>query len=359
MLRDKKIILFLITIFFASICFAQHPNLKAIDSLKRLLPATHDGIQRIDCMNELAEEYWWPPRVLPDSISCWALPAYEEALKINYASGMAKSAMHLGVAENYRKNFLTAEKYLRQSLAMFENIHNERECGWCNLWLGQTLYGQNNFKDAMVCYLKSIPILEKFEDGEGEGKACAWMSFLNEATGNYDSSFYYCNKSLQIRKRMSDDVCIAGALKNMGHLYKNAGAYEDALDYYRQGMQYANTHNFNVRTTNWNDTHESIGVIYRLMNKPDSSFYYLNQALEIDPENQITKISFGETLLLKRQYDAALHIFLEPIEHFRKENDNWDLMRVLLDAGKAYEEKQNAKKAVSYTHLTLPTNREV
>ena len=348
MLPVRKIIIISLSILFSFVAYAQHPNRKKIDSLKILL-LSMEGTGRIDCLNALSEEYWWPPKVLPDSISCWAINANKESLKINYALGLATSAMHLGVAENYRKKFFTAEKSLRQALVMFENIHNERASGWCNLWLGQVLYGQNNFKDAIACYIKSVAVLHKLGDGEGEGKAYAWMSFLYEATGNYDSSFYCSTKALLIRQKMSDDVCIASSLINMGHLYKNAGAYEDALDYYKQGGQYANAHGFNVHTTNWNNIEESIGITYRLMNKPDSSLYYLNEALQIDPENQVTKISFGETLLLKKHYDAALTIFLEPIEHFRKENDKWDLMRVLLDAGKALEEKQNAKAALPYT----------
>jgi len=144
---------------------------------------------------------------------------------------------------------------------------------------------------------------------------------------------------------MGDDICIAGALVNMGHLYKNAGAYEDALGFYNQGGEYANTHGFKLHT-NWSNIQESIGIVYRLMNKADSSLYYLNKALQADPENRATKVSLGETLLLKKQYDEALNMFLPPLDHFRTENDQWDLMRVSLDAAKAFQGEQNAGAAL-------------
>ncbi len=326
---------------------AQHPNREKINRLEALLPTTQ-GMHRVDCLNALSEEYWWPPKVLPDSISCWAIPAHNEALRLGYTSGIATAIMHLGVAELYRKNFRTAENYLRQALPVFENRNNGREVGWCNLWLGQTLYGENNFKDAIACYIKSSPLLRKSGDGEGEGKVYAWMSFLYEAIGDYDSSFYYCNKSLQIREKMSDEVCIAGALVNMGHLYKAAGAFDDAIGYYKKGWQYASTHDFNVRTTNWNNMHEAIGTVYRLKDMLDSSVYYIHQAIQIDPENQLTYVSFGETLLAENKYDSALTIFLPPIEHYRKENDNWDLMRLLLDVAEAYEGKKKEATALQY-----------
>ena len=85
----------------------------------------------MNCLNALSGEYWWPPRVYPDSISIWAKPAYDEALKITYELGLATSNMHLGVAEIYRKNFLTAEKYLSLALQTLDSIHNELEFGWC------------------------------------------------------------------------------------------------------------------------------------------------------------------------------------------------------------------------------------
>ena len=68
--------------------------------------------------------------------------------------------------------------------------------------------------------------------------------------------------------------------------------------------------------------------------------------MQIDPANQMTKISFGETLLLKKQYDSALNFFLKPVEHFRKESDEWDLMRIFLDAAKTYNAKHDETEAL-------------
>ena len=354
---SRKILIVAISLALAFVAHAQHPSRKRIDSLKNLLPSTQ-GAAKVDCLNSLSEEYWWPPRVLPDSISCWAIPAHNEALKINYDYGLATSIMHLGVAEIFRKNFLTAEKYIRQALAMFENIHSEFGLGWCNLWLGQNLYSQNKFREAIACYEKSISALEKLDDWEGKGKAWAWMGFLYAAIGEYDTSFYYCSKSLLIRQKMSDDVCVAASLTNMGHLYQVAGAYEDALDYYQQGLQYANAHSIDRHTTTWNYLDEPMGLIYLLMNKVDSSIYYLQNAVQIDPENQMTRVSLGETFLSKQQFDSALKIFLVPIEHFRKENDRWDLMRVLMGAAKAYEGQQNESAALQYVNESFSIAQE-
>src|SRR5258705_13408708 len=118
MLQNRKFIILLVNILFASVSLAQHPNLKKIDSLKNLLPITH-GIQRIDCLNALGEEYWLTVKnYYADTLSGFANLAYKEAVAIHYTPGIATSIMLIGVAESYRKNLRTAEKYLRQALSM-------------------------------------------------------------------------------------------------------------------------------------------------------------------------------------------------------------------------------------------------
>jgi len=157
---------------------------------------------------------------------------------------------------------------------------------------------------------------------------------------------------LQIRQKMSDHSCVAYALTNMGHLYEVAGSNEDALGYYRQAFNYAATYGVDDYVANW-IYFEPVGNIYRLMNSPDSSYFYLQKAVQNDPNNQTKHISFAETLLKKNEYDSALQIFLKPIEDFRKENDKWDLMRVLFDIAKTYEAKKEDKKALPYAMESL------
>ena len=88
MLSMRKITVIIVSLVFTHFLFAQHPNRKKIYSLEKILPSTQ-GTNRIDCLNALSEEYWWPPRVYPDPISMRAKPAHDEALNINYSLGLA------------------------------------------------------------------------------------------------------------------------------------------------------------------------------------------------------------------------------------------------------------------------------
>src|SRR5579871_906684 len=356
MLLIKKIINGVISIFFVSLCSAQHPDLKSIDSLKKILPLSQ-GTKKIDCLNSLAEEYWWPASDNMDSVYLLANLALNEGKKINYSSGKATSIMLLGVVEIYKRNFIGGEKYLRQALDIYENINSVFGLGWANVWLGQALYFQSSFEESLKCYFKAMPFLDKMGDWEAKGKAWTWMAFIYATLGNYDSSFYYCSNSLLLRQKMSDHVCVTASLTNMGQLYRIAGSYEDALGYYRQSFNYANAHGVDLYTANWAYL-EPVGLIYRIMNSPDSSYYYLQKAIHLDSTNQMTRVSYAETLLAKKKPDSALSIFLEPVSQFRKGNDKWDLMRVANDIAKAYEKKNSIKKALDYANESFSIARQ-
>jgi len=353
----KGIVIFFAAILLSIVTLAQHPDFKRMDSLKKILPAKK-GIERIDCLNDIGEEYWWPVPAFDSILAGWAKLAYKESLDIHYAGGEAKSLMLLGVSKILRRDFLYAEKYLRKSLSIYETLQSDIGLGWCNLWLGTALYSQGKFDEALNLQKKSIIYLDKTDDWEGQGKAWAWIGMTFATLGNYDSSFYYCSKSLFIRQKMSDYACVFHSYMNMGYLYKSAGSYEDAKDYYSKGFDYAKMHHLNSAHFNWT-YFELIGTIYRLLNSSDSSYYFLNRSVREDPANLMTRISFGEILLTRNQYDSALSIFLTPVDTFRKGNDQWDLMRVLMGASKANLGKGNLKGALSYGREAYSIARQV
>jgi len=351
----KKVKFFLGSALLPVFALSQHPDFRMIDSLEKILPAVQ-GIKKVNCLNALGEQYWWPPKVNTDSIYYFAGLAMKESEKINDDEGKATATLLFGVAELYKRNFVTSGKYLSDALRVFEKNESSFGLGWGNVWLGQALYSQNRFEASLSCYYKSLLYLDEAGYFEAEGKAWTWMAYIYATLGNYDSSLFYCSKSLLLRQKMSDHVCVTASYANIGQLYKSVGAYDEALDYFRQGFNYANTHGVDIYTADW-IYFEPVGVIYRLMNFPDSSYFYLQKALKLDPDNETTRMSFGETLLMQNQVDSALRIFLEPVDQFRSGNDNWDLMRVAMDLAKVYERKKNIKTALRFANESLSLAR--
>ena len=341
----------------SALLFGQHPDRKKIDLLKKRLPGL-TGVQKVNCLNALAEEHWWVLHQYPDSVACWAIQARDEALAIHDDAGLAMAVMNLGVSEIYRRNFILAESTLKNALVLFERGPVDHGIAWCNLWITQTLFCENKFPEAFYYFAIAEPLMQKAGDWEGLGKAWAWVSFGYAALGDYDSSLIYSKKSLEIREKMNDQVCVAASLTNMGHLYRMVGDKEDALDFFRQGLVYANTHNINYKNEYWNYMQEAMAIVYRLLNQMDSSRFYLETALHIDPMNQMTKITLGETYLAEKKYDSALSLFLPPISQLKKMNSKWDLLRILNDAAKSFNGKNENRLAIQYARESLSISGE-
>ncbi|HET7003031.1 MAG TPA: histidine kinase [Puia sp.] len=297
----------------------------------------------MDYLNSLSEEYWWFPRPNPDSIYLYASQAYEESVKNNDSAGLTKSTLNLGVSEMYYRNFPAAELYFRQSILLSGMMREIKTAGWANLYLGWVLFLKNDYPGAEEAYNKATYYFDKSGGEEGKGRNCAYKSMLYAAMGEYGKGFEYCRSSLQTRRKMNDHVCILYSYNNFGNLYKAAGDYETALDYYRQSLSYAKEHKIV-----W-DENDMLGSVYSKLNNFDSSFYYLRQSSFDHPKDPIIKLSLSETYLGHKDYDSSLKISLELIQSFRKSDDRFHLMTALLNAGLAYLEKNNDAMALKYT----------
>ena len=135
-------------------------------------------------------------------------------------------------------------------------------------------------------------------------------------------------------------------------MYKAAGDYQTALDYYRQSLLYAKEHKIV-----W-DEDDMLGSVFLKLNNFDSSFYYLRQSSFDHPKDPTILLSLSETYLANADYDSALKMSLELIQSFRKSDDRFHLMTALLDAGKAYFEKNNDALALKYTSEGLRLARQ-
>ena len=349
-LRTRKTsffkVIYLFSLFqgllFYSPSIAQHPDWTRINKLKEELPF-RQGNGRLDCLNSLSEEYWWAPRPNPDSIYSYASRANIESIQNNYLPGLTRSILNLGVSEIYRRNYPAAESYLRQSIMMSGNIHDDNSMGWSYIYLGWVFFLKNEYVNADDSYKKATAYFQKKGEDEVRGKLCGYKSILYTAMGDYEKGFEYCRMSLQIRKKMNDHICIILSYNTLGNLYKAAGDFETALDCYHQCLQYAKEHNIY-----W-DENEQIGTIYCSLNKFDSSFYYLKQSLHSYPKDPIIWKSVSETYLAHKEYDSSLKISLILINAFKNSDDKFHLMSSLLNAGKAYAEMNKDITALKFT----------
>jgi tetratricopeptide (TPR) repeat protein len=337
----KTGIILLLGIALSVNSFAQHPDRKAIAALLTELPHKN-GNQKIDCLNSLSEEYWWAPRPNPDSIFFYANQAFQLSKNTPNGYGLAMAKLNLGISEYCRRNYPDAEKDILESIGMSEKDYNAKILGYGYLYLGFIHYLKNENTNAEKDYDKVTAYFNETGDEEGKGKLCAFQCVLYTAMGNYIKGFEYCQKSLVIRTKLNDNICVLASYNNFGNLFKAAGDYEGALDCYQKALQYAKTKNIA-----W-DQNEPLGSIYCRLNRYDSSFYYLFQSLKKTPHDPIVLQSLSETYLARKEYDSALMISTNLLESFNKSDDRVHLMTALLDVGRSYAGKNNFGAALKF-----------
>ena len=326
--------------------FAQHPNRHAIDSLLTELPHT-TGHLRIDCLNSLSEQYWWAPRPNADSIFFYANQSFELSKNASDGYGLAMAKLNLGISEYYRRNFPQAEKDILESIRMSEKNHRAKILGYGYLYLGSIHYLKNENTNAESDYYKAGAYFDETGDEEGKGKLCAFQCVLYTAMGNYIKGFEYCQKSLVIRTKLNDNICVLASYNNFGNLFKAAGDYEGALDCYEKSLQYARANNIA-----W-DQNEPLGSIYCRLNKYDSSYYYLFQSLKKTPNDPLVLQSLSETYLAEKEYDSSLKISAYLVKFFKSSGDLFHLMTALINMGKSYVGRNEFKAALKFTNEGL------
>jgi len=338
-----------------------------IDSLRTLATNLRDQA-RTDNLNLLSEAFAvasnlrWNQKA--DSVSHYASIAYKESIEIDYKKGIAQSLANRGKGELFRgialrKNkqddsvtVINAEKYLVEAIALANEIKNDEI-------LGRAYYDLAKIKDLNIkreYQKKAIYHFGKSGNDALEGEACTWLCVDYSQRGQYQEGIEYCQRSIELGKKAAKqaktneekeykDYLVQQSLVNMSTLYKVAGDLDQALVYLRQSRQFAIENN-----TGW-EMQSEFGELFTLTGKFDSAFILLKDFTKNNPSLHWGNMLLGETYLAVKDYDNALISLQQFIDSVRIKNPKHpDLIRALIDAGKANAGKQNYKKAFVYAN---------
>lgn len=353
-MKYKWVILLLLTPFLSL------SQSKQIDSLKKVLLFSKDTA-RIDCLNELSSAYFINALaetfyyVQTDTARLFALEAYEQALVLNYKMGMAEALQNLGEIERDRNNFTAAEDYLRRAASSFEKILAVKELSYSYLTLGWSLYCQCKFPEARAAYEKALPYYFDAKDKEKQTMLYRMISYTYRSQGYNEKAFEYLLMANRITQKINDFRGSVSSPQALGDLYKDAGQFETALNYYRLAAQNAKAKNQPVRFNNM------MGHISANRNQFDSAIYYFKQAYyfidSLTPDTSIRKkelmhqnVRIGEIYMKQNNYDKAIAILREPMSFYEKGNDRVRLLKVLLDMANIYEVQKKTALSFLYTN---------
>ncbi len=329
-----------------------------IDSLKKVLPSLHDSA-RVDCLNELCGLFGrgdsFLKSALPDSMKYYAAFAYEESKKINYIHGIAEALSYEGEIEDYSDNSLTEEKLLREAIDWYEKTSNKKRLAETYLYLGDALYGQSYFAEA----IKNLDIAYEWYNKNGNARGMYWALGLSgavyEESGNYEKAFELDKKSLDMAIGNNDDGFRRFELTKIGYLFTTIEDYKTALEYYRQAF-------VNLKPEEIINGHHLIHInqllelaeLFTCRHQYDSAKYYYGFVDTSDQRaHRFYLVSIGGYYFSQKQYDKALPNFLRGLDYHKQYNDRNQVMGALLSIANTYLALGNNDSAFKYANESL------
>jgi tetratricopeptide (TPR) repeat protein len=327
-----------------------------IDSLKNALMQLTDR-PAVDCMNSIAEKYiYFDQRSTysMDSAFAYALKAKEEARRIHYKDGEAKSLLNLGDCEWVRrKDYDLGEKYIRGAIAVTDSDQNPIFVGNAYMRIaevlntktrqdrteGNMLILQSERSKIIEAYTNAAKYYQQGDNRMGEGSALTWLCMMHTQDGNYDEGFEFCEKGLRLTSHNPKEYWEFDALRwslfNMSELYKAVEEYETALNYMRQCRQVAMANDL------YDAMESEMGDLFNLTGQYDSALYYFSKFRSNPKRGEWLKgfyygalAGMGYTYFMTKQYDSSLQILNECISYSRE-------ARFLILEGRVYTAMKN------------------
>ena len=309
-----------------------------IESLQKKLPLLRDTA-RINCLNRLAKAFLdrggYNLKGKIDSANSYAVMANREAAESGYQYGIAYSLVNFGSICRFsfyenRRNRIDNTANLNKWATYQEQLFKlSQQINDAELW-GQTYFPmyvallrlQNRYKEELTAGENALEWFKKSGNEIKESEVAEYIYTQYAMNGEYEKAFDYCNRSLQLAKKINgtadaDDPSnelIQLGLANMADIYKTAGDYETALNFLRESRQFHATHN---ASNTWGMEAELADMFLKSA-QYDSAFYYLKPLFN----NNNNAIIFqwpilADAYFMTGKYDSALKYYNKSIDSLK------------------------------------------
>jgi len=266
-----------------------------IDSLQNLLN-TETGTARVDVLNRLSTLYQWKQ---PEKSLDYANQAFEAAAKISYREGMMYALRRIGSVYALQGNHAKALENHLNSLKLGGNkepsisrAHTLSSIGHSYTWLG-------NYKLGEDYLLQSLAIFQQMHNQRGIGISYRRLGNLLQKMDNENKALDYYSQSLEIMQQINDEPGMAFVLDDIGMIERDRGNLNRALDHFKKALS------LKEKIGSQSDvarTLSNISDIYIRLRSLDTALSYCSRALNIAEEYSLTDVSADVHLLLADLY---------------------------------------------------------
>ena len=195
---------------------------------------------------------------------------------------LAETYTWLGAVYQYARQFPLAFNYYQEALSLNKKLENTTGTAATLSWIGHYYEKLGDSKKAIEFQHKSLQLYNQNKAG-GDEVATIYdnLGSIYEDLANYDSAYYYFQKSYhenELSGRLSNQVI---NLNNIGDIYRKTGFLEQAIIFADSALSLAKNHNLTYQVRS---AYKDLSKIYALKEDFKHAYVYLDSALTIYTE---------------------------------------------------------------------------
>lgn len=202
-----------------------------------------------------------------------------------------------------------AKKYSTEALVIARRLNNPVKVAKSYLYIGKNFFNQNDFKNALDNYFKSLKIEEQL-------KRYAEMAIVYEYIGtvylyqnSFDVSLKYYIKSLDINTSQKNDKRVAKNYQEVATVYLHQGMFDKAISYCKLSIKMADKAG-DIEQKSF--TMYSLALCYYYQDDKKTALEYFKKSYEIHvlmkdkPYIASGLVAIGDTYLYLRDFKNAV-----------------------------------------------------
>ena len=241
--------------------------------------------------------------------------------KLEIANGQEKLNLLIKLTKNYGfKSFKISEKYARQAEKLALQLNND---------------------SALINIYRLLGASKQYR-------------------GQYDSAIYYFKKSVEVSKKINNELEIARSTSNIAVIYANNRQYDKAEEIYLSSLKVLEKFNDTVSVAM---VFDNLGMIYRLKQDYEKSIKYYRKALSLAKTNTVKYAvmlsNIAEDLFLMSDVDSALNLYFKAIKIFENNNNKYYISINYKRIADIYFSINDLEKAKLYCLQSLSIAKEL
>ena len=222
----------------------------------------------------------------PDVSIQLSLRALEIAVKFEFIKDIAQIYNNLGYAHQIKHAYPQATEYFQKAMKKYQILMdaNPDSIQFKTFFienmvdLGNSLYYQDLYKQALEAYLKSLDLAVQIKDSVYQAKIFNNIGNVFETQNDYVKAFGYLKKALDLKEKLKDKEGLSTSYNNIGSVYMGLNKPDSALWYIEKSLI---LHRLNKNTAGIALTLTNIASILIEDKKYEKALKHCEEALQL------------------------------------------------------------------------------